>query len=73
LPVLNNKGETPSQPGENRIHKGEITQCGIGQSSPSNFMIKELQSYSGHPVRELLQLHLRDPARKPSFIRQGSD
>jgi len=31
LPILNNKGETPSQPGEYRIHKVEITQRGIGQ------------------------------------------
>ena len=49
LPVLNNKVETPSRPGEYRIHKVEITQRGIGQSS-SNFIIKELQSYSRHPV-----------------------
>ena len=33
LTALNNKGETPSQPGEYRIHKVEITQRGIGQSS----------------------------------------
>jgi hypothetical protein len=33
LPIVNNKGEPPSQPGEYRIHKGEITQRGIGQSS----------------------------------------
>src|SRR5260370_36141720 len=32
LPVVNNKGEKPSQPGEYRIRKGEITQRGIGQS-----------------------------------------
>jgi hypothetical protein len=30
---VNNKGEKPSQPGEYRIHKGETTQRGIGQSS----------------------------------------
>jgi hypothetical protein len=71
LPVLNNTGGTPSQPGEYRIHKVEITQRGIGQSSQATSIIKELQSYSRHAVRELLQLRLRDPARKASFIRKG--
>src|SRR5260370_42349138 len=46
LPVVNNKGEKPSQPGEYRIREGEITQRGIGQYFSSNFIIKELQSRS---------------------------
>ena len=38
MPIVNNKGETPSQPGEHRIHKGENTQRGISQSSQRDFL-----------------------------------
>jgi hypothetical protein len=70
---LNNKGEKPSQPGEYRIHKGEITQRGIGQSFHRLHNKGAAVPLQRLPVCELLQLNMRGPAHEASFIRKSSD